>query len=67
MESLISKVLNRCGYGFMEPNEASLIQCLLDFCETGAFGNIDADEAQAMINDGELTIKQICYNLLKVR
>jgi hypothetical protein len=67
MEELISKVLNRCGYGFMEPTEKSLIECFLDYCDHGVFKELDVEEAQDLINDGEITIKMICNNLMSVR
>jgi hypothetical protein len=67
MKELITKVLNHCGYSHLEPTEANLIECFLDYVDSGAFGNLDYEEAKQDIADGDITFKQICYNLLKTR
>lgn len=64
MKDLIQKVLDHCGYEG-EPTESNLIECFLDHVDGGVFGNLTVEEAEEEINDGEITIKQICYNLLK--
>jgi hypothetical protein len=67
MKELITKVLDHCGYSHLEPTEENLIECFLDYAASGSFGNLDYDEAKQDIEDGDITLKQICYNLLKVR
>lgn len=64
MTDLIQCVLDHLDYDG-DPTEENLIRCFLDFVDHGKFGNLDYEEALDMINDGELTIKMICYNLLK--
>lgn len=64
MKDLIQKVLDHCGYEG-EPTERNLIECFLDYVDGGVFGNLTVEEAEEEINDGEITIKEICYNLLK--
>lgn len=65
MEDLIRKVLDHCGYFDDEANEDNLTQCFLDFVDSGIFGNLDVYEAEEDIKNGDITLKQMCYNLLK--
>jgi hypothetical protein len=65
MKELITKVLDHCGYSHLEPTEENLINCFLDYVDTGAFGNLDYNEAKELIEDGEISIKTMCSNLLK--
>lgn len=67
MKKLIETVLDRTGYGYLEPTEQNLISVFIEYTQHGVFSNLDEEEAQDMINDGELTIKMICVNLLSVR
>lgn len=66
MEQLIQKVFDRIGYD-CEPTEYNLQQAFLDYVDAGCFENLTVDEAKEDIEDGDITLKQICYNLLKVR
>jgi hypothetical protein len=66
MRELIQKVLDHCGYEG-EPTEELLIECFLDYVDSGVFGNLDYDEAKNLIEDGEISVKTMCSNLLKVR
>lgn len=66
MKDLIQKTLDYCGYSG-EPNESNLIDCFLDYAASGSFANLDYDEAKDLVEDGEISIKGMCYNLLKVR
>jgi hypothetical protein len=65
MKELIRKTLDHCGYTQEDATEENLEMCFLDYVDSGAFGNVDVDEAEELIRDGEITLKQICYNLLK--
>lgn len=67
MENFIRKALDRSGYTHLEPTEENLIECFLDYVDNGVFGNLDYDEAKQEIEDGDITIKQICLNLIKFR
>jgi hypothetical protein len=67
MKELITKVLDHCGYSHLEPTEANLIECFLDYVDSGSFGNFDYEGAKEDIVTGDITLKGICYNLLKVR
>jgi hypothetical protein len=66
MKDLIQKVLEHCGYEG-EPTEENLIECFLDYTASGCFTNLDYDEAKDLIEDGEISVKTMCSNLLKVR
>ncbi|MDF9760862.1 hypothetical protein OKW24_002635 [Peribacillus simplex] len=44
----------------------NVIECFLDYVDSGAFGSIDYEEAKQEIEDGEITIDQICKDMLRV-
>lgn len=67
MKDLIRKVLDHVGYNEDEATEQNLINAFLDFVDSGSFPNLDYDEAKDLIEDGEISIKTMCSNLLKVR
>jgi hypothetical protein len=67
MQELIQKVLDRCGYSHLEPTTENLQICFLDYVDGGVFRELDYDEAKELIEEGEISIKTMCYNLLKVR
>lgn len=67
MKELVEKVLDRCGYSHLEPTEENLIECFLDYCDHGVFGNLSYDEAKEEIESGDITLKIMCHNLLKMR
>jgi hypothetical protein len=67
MKELVKKVLDRTGYSHLEPTEENLIEVFLDYTAHGVFGNLSYEEAKQDIEDGDITLKQICYNLLKVQ
>jgi hypothetical protein len=64
MEELIQKVLHHCGYN-LEPTIESLTECFLDYIDHGIFGNLTAEEALEEIESGDISVKLMCYNLLK--
>jgi hypothetical protein len=66
MKELIQKTLGYIGYEG-EPTEKLLEEAFLDYCADGCFANLTLEEAIDMINDGEISIKTMCSNLLKVR
>ena len=66
MKELISKTLSYCGYEG-EPTEELLTECFLDYVSCGSFVNLDVDEARDLIDEGEITLKMMCSNLMKVR
>jgi hypothetical protein len=67
MQELIQKVLDRCGYGHWEPTENNLIELFLEYVDHGIFRELDVEEAKDLIEEGEITLKMMCSNLLKVR
>lgn len=67
MGILIRRVLDHIGYNEDEATEQNLINAFLDFVDSGNFGNLTLDEAKDLIEDGEISIKTMCSNLLKVR
>ena len=66
MRELIQKALNRCGYDG-DPTEENLVNCFLDYVDSGVFGNLDLDQAKDLIEDGEITLKMMCSNLINLR
>lgn len=66
MESKIIAALDHCGY-YCEPSVENLIICFLDYVDAGSFGNLDLEEAQQMMDDGELTVDVMCSNLMKTK
>jgi hypothetical protein len=67
MESLIRKVLDHCGYNEDEATIENLTSCFIDFVDGGIFGNLTVEEALEEIETGDISVKLMCYNLLKVR
>lgn len=65
MKNLIKRTLDHCGY-ICEPTEENLIKCFLGYVDDGVFRNLTYDEAVQDIEDGDITIEQMCYNLLKL-
>ena len=65
-ENTFKKVLDHIGYYNSEPTEENVIAAFLDYCDSGAFHGLDAEQAEEDINDGTITIGEICYNLLKL-
>jgi hypothetical protein len=66
MTDLIHKALKRAGYD-CEPTEENLIECFLDYVDAGIWHNLDYDEAKEDIEDGEITIKDMCNVLIKLK
>lgn len=64
-ESLIARTLKHCGYDQDEPTETNLINCFLDYVDSGKFRDMDSEETKEEIEDGQITWTEICYNLLK--
>lgn len=59
--SKIKQALRAAGYD-SEPTEANLIECYLDFAD--AFGG-DIDDLRAEIEEGFITINQMCNALIR--
>jgi hypothetical protein len=66
MNSLIRKTLREIGYNDCDPTENELINAFLDFVDSGAFRNLTYDEAKELIAEGEITLEQMCRNLMRV-
>lgn len=64
MKELIKKVMDHCGYD-LEPTEDNLKEMFLDYVDAGVFGNLTTEEAEEEIESGDITLKAMCYNLLK--
>ena len=63
--NIYEEVLSAAGYEGDATIE-NVIECFLDYVDSGAFGSIDYDEAKQEIEDGDITIEQICKNMLRV-
>lgn len=64
MNNLIQKALDKAGYD-SEPTESNLIECFLDYVDSGVFADLTSEEAKEMITNEELTIKQMCNALIR--
>jgi hypothetical protein len=67
MEKLIERVLDRCGYGYMEPTAQNIIDVFLEYIDHGIYPELDYDGVKQDIESGEITLEMICHNLLRVR
>ena len=56
---LIKRALQNAGYD-CTPNESNLIQCFMDYLDTGAWGNLDEEEVN------ELTVIEMCNALIRL-
>jgi len=65
MIDVYEKVLLAAGYK-CAATEQNVINCFLDYVDSGAFGSLEYDEAKEAIEDGEITIDQICRNFLRI-
>ncbi|MEI2465049.1 hypothetical protein [Niallia taxi] len=65
MTEVYQRVLEAAGYNCAATKQ-NVINCFLDYVDSGAFGSLDYDEAKEAIEDGEIAIDQICRNLLRV-
>ena len=63
--NLYAEVLEAAGYEG-EATIENVIECFLDYVDSGAFGSIDYEEAKQEIKNGDITIEQICKNMLRV-
>jgi hypothetical protein len=62
-QDLIQKALNFAGYE-CAATEENLINCFLDYVDAGVIKNLDWDEAKEMIEDGEISIREMARNLI---
>lgn len=62
---LIKRTLLHCGYEG-EPTTENLLGCFYDYVDSGSFNNLSLEEAKEEVEQGEITIKWICYNLLSI-
>lgn len=58
--NLITKALSLAGYN-SDPTEANLIECYLDYAD--AYGG-DLDDIREDIQNGDITVKQMCNALI---
>lgn len=63
---LIKRTLLHCGYA-AEPTPENLIECFYDYVDGGSFQGLTLEEAKEEVEEGEITLKAICYNLLSIR
>lgn len=65
MKDLIRRTLEHCGYDQCDPTEQELVSCFLDYVDGGCFRELTVEDAKEMLREGEITIEQICRNLMK--
>lgn len=65
MTNIIQQALIKCGYD-SQPTERNLTQCFLDYVDSGVFSNLTTDEAEDMIEEGEITVNDMCRALMKL-
>lgn len=59
MQDYYRKVLDAAGYIHDEPTEENVRNCFADYVDAGYWRDIDMDDIE------DITIDQMCYNLLK--
>jgi hypothetical protein len=69
MQELIRKVIEHANYEIegTEPTEQDVINCFLDYVDCQYYRDLTVDEAKQMYEDGEITFKEICNNILKIK
>ena len=65
MTNLIQQALSKAGYD-SQPTESNLVECFLDYVDSGIFSNLTSDEAEDMITDGEITVNDMCRALMRL-
>lgn len=69
MQDLLNKAIEAAGYeieGF-NATEEEVLNCFLDYVDCGYYSNMTVDEAKEMYESGEITLKDICHNIIKVK
>ncbi|ATF13671.1 hypothetical protein A616_17285 [Brevibacillus brevis X23] len=64
-QRLITKALNKAGYT-CEPTTSNLIDCFKDYVDAGIWSDLELDDIDCMIANGELTINQMCRALIRL-
>ena len=49
-----------------EPTAQNLASCFLDYVDAGVWGNLDYDEAEEEIAEGEITVPDMCRAIMKL-
>jgi hypothetical protein len=65
MDRLIRKTLNEIDWESSSTKE-DLIEAFLHYVDQGCFKGLTLEEAEDMLQDEEITVEQICRNLMKV-
>jgi hypothetical protein len=65
MTTIYQRVLTLAGYEG-DPSEQNVIDCFLDYVDSGAFLDLDYDSARQDIENGDITIDQICHAMLRI-
>jgi len=65
MQQKIQRALTKAGYD-SEPTPENLTSCFLDYVDAGVWGNLQYDEAQEDIQDGEITVQDMCRAIMKL-
>ena len=65
MTNLIQKALTKAGYD-SQPTESNLTECFLDYVDSGVFADLTYDEAEDMIEEGEITVNDMCRALMRL-
>ena len=62
---LIQLALENAGYD-CEANANNLIKCFRDYVDDGAWSNLDLNEVDDMLQNGELTVSEMCKALIRL-
>ena len=63
--NLIERALINAGYD-CDYTVSNLIDCFMDYVDCGTWANLDLDEVNDMIAEGELTVDQMAHALIKL-
>lgn len=69
MQELLNRTIKIANYEIDLKNATlqDVLNCFYDYVDCGYYRDLTVDEAKEMYENGEITIKDICYNIIKVR
>jgi len=69
IQSLLNKTIKIADYEIESENAIvnDVLNCFYDYVDCQYFKNLSHDEAKEMVESGEITIRDVCYNIAKVK
>jgi hypothetical protein len=68
IQELLNKTIKISGYEIESENATvnDVLECFYDYVDCQCFRDLSVNEAKEMFESGEITFKDICYNIMKV-